>query len=159
VLHLDHLADIAAGLAVSQVSSDVKLIRSGSRRYAKLLETGAYDAWLIEWDSAADLHLHDHGGSGAAFHLIHGELVEVYSDLVNRAPLRRVTVDAGNSRRVPVSRVHRVWNPWPAPALSIHVYSPPISSMTFYSDDKRAFLVPLWSEPVLPGAPEPVSAA
>jgi hypothetical protein len=41
--------------------------------------------------------------------------------------------------------------------VSVHVYSPPLSSMTFYDDRRDAFLVPLRTDAV-EGAPEPGGA-
>lgn len=64
------LADIAIGLGRSVTLGEAKLLGSGTRRYARLLVTPAYDAWLIEWDPDANLDLHDHGGSSGAFHVV-----------------------------------------------------------------------------------------
>ena len=44
--------------------------------------------------------------------------------------------DAGDTLDVPADRIHEVWNPGPAVAISIHVYSPPLTSMEFF--DVRA---------------------
>src|SRR4030088_2879847 len=93
-------ADIAAGLAFSLIPTSLSpksLIpdgphgfdrvehQAGLRRFARLLHTPAYEAWLIEWEAAADLELHDHGGSQGAFHVVDGALVEAHSDLVEPA--------------------------------------------------------------------------
>jgi hypothetical protein len=182
-LGLGMLADIAAGLASSfkteagaeagaearaePFTSFVPAARDAFeeiewqggelRRFARLLRTPAYEAWLIAWDAAADLELHDHGGSQGAFHVVEGVLVEAYTDLADPLPLRTLPVGTGEERQVPVTRVHRVWNPWPGRAVSVHVYSPPLSSMTFYDDRPEAFLVPLRTD-TIEGAPEPGGA-
>lgn len=51
----------------------------------------------------------------------------------------------GGQPAVRVSRqsVHEVWNPGPAPALSVHVYSPPLRTMTFYDHRVESFLAPV----------------
>ena len=174
-LGLGMLADIAAGLA-SSFQADVRLEPFVSsmpeardafaeiewqgrdlRRFARLLHTPAYEAWLIAWETAADLELHDHGGSQGAFHVVEGALVEAHTDLADPAPLRTLPIGTGEDRQVPATRVHRVWNPGPSRAVSVHVYSPPLSSMTFYDDRPDAFLVPLRTDAV-EGAPEPGGA-
>jgi hypothetical protein len=152
------LADIAIGLGLTVTRGEAELLGSGTRRYARLLNTPAYDAWLIEWDPDADLDLHDHGGSSGAFHVIDGVLVEVYTDLARPEPLRTLVLGAGDARQVTPGRVHRVWNPGPARALSVHVYSPPLSSMTFYADHPDCYLAALRSETVDVGAPASRSA-
>jgi hypothetical protein len=174
-LGLGMLADIAAGLASSfradvraepftsfppearNAFAEIEWQASDLRRLARLLQTPAYEAWLIAWETAADLELHDHGGSQGAFHVVEGALVEAHSDLADPKPLRTLPIGTGEDRQVPATRVHRVWNPGPSPALSVHVYSPPLSSMTFYDDRPNAFLVPLRTDAV-EGAPEPGGA-
>jgi hypothetical protein len=175
-LGLGMLDDIAAGLAASlrtEVRTDVRAEPSVSflpetrdafeeiewhagdlRRFTRLLHTPAYEAWLIAWQAAADLELHDHGGSQGAFHVVEGALVEAYTDLTEPAPLRILPIGTGEGRQVPATRVHRVGSPGPGRAVSVHVYSPPLSSMTFYDDRPDAFLVPLRTDAVV-GPPEP----
>ena len=80
--------------------------------------------------------------------------MEAHTDLADPAPLRTLPIGAGEGRQVSATRVHRVWNPGPGRAVSVHVYSPPLGSMTFYNDRPDAFLVPLRTEAV-EGAPEP----
>lgn len=171
-LGLGMLDDIAAGLAASlrtevRAEPSVSNLAEGRdafeeiewhagdlRRFARLLHTPAYEAWLIAWEAAADLELHDHGGSQGAFHVVEGALVEAQTDLTEPAPLRTLPIGTSEGRQVPATRVHRVWNPGPGRAVSVHVYSPPLSSMTFYDDRPDAFLVPLRTDAVV-GAPEP----
>jgi hypothetical protein len=174
-LGLGMLADIAAGLAASfrpdgraeplppfppearDAFAEIEWQASDLRRFARLLHTPAYEAWLIAWETAADLELHDHGGSQGAFHVVEGALVEAHSDLADPIPLRTLPIGTGEGRQVPATRVHRVWNPGPSRAVSVHVYSPPLSSMTFYDDRRDAFIVPLRTDAV-EGTPEPGGA-
>ena len=163
------LAGIAAGLASDfradfraeptvadgrDAFEEIEREDSGLRCFARLLQTPAYEAWLIAWEGAADLELHDHGGSQGAFHVVEGALVEAHTDLADPAPLRTLPIGAGEGRQVTATRVHRVWNPGPIRAVSVHVYSPPLSSMMFYDDRPDAFLLPLRTDAV-EGAPEP----
>jgi len=174
-LGLGMLADIAAGLASSfradvraepflsfmpearDVFEEIEWEGGDLRRFARLLHTPAYEAWLIAWEAAADLELHDHGGSRGAFHVVEGTLVEAHTDLADPAPLRTLPIGTGEGRQLPATRVHQVWNPGPGRAVSVHVYSPPLNSMTFYDDRPAAFLVPLRTDAV-EGAPEPGGA-
>jgi hypothetical protein len=161
-LDLAILSDIAAGLACScSMTRDGQdefegIERKGRdlRRFARLLHTAGYEVWLIAWEAAADLELHDHGGSQGAFQVVDGALVEAHSDLVEPAPLQTLLIGAGEGREVTPTRVHRVWNPGPERAVSVHVYSPPLSSMTFYDDQPGNFLTPLRTD-FVDGAPEP----
>jgi predicted metal-dependent enzyme (double-stranded beta helix superfamily) len=137
---------MADGLA-SVVSAEALPLAPGqSRRYDKLLATEDYDVWLIAWAASGALELHDHGGSIGVVRVVAGELVETYTDLVDRHPLRSATISAGQSVTLPATRVHEIWNPGPAPAVSLHVYSPPLASMTFYDDRPGCFLVPRRAE-------------
>jgi hypothetical protein len=144
----DVLDALAAGLAEG-VDPDHFAVEAGSgqaRRHRQLVRTSTYDAWLIAWGPSSVLDLHDHGGSTGAFRVILGELIETYSDKVDRHPLRAVNVPAGGRRAVPAARVHEVWNPGAGQALSVHVYSPPLTAMTFFDHHPERFLSPLRTE-------------
>jgi predicted metal-dependent enzyme (double-stranded beta helix superfamily) len=131
-LAADVLATIADGLGRS-VSADHLVAGLGSgRRHERLLETDAYEAWLIAWGPSTYLDLHDHGGSAGALRVVSGQLVETATDLDTPGRLRSRRLDAGDIIAVPANRVHEVWNPQPSPAVSVHVYSPPLGQMTFY---------------------------
>jgi len=76
--------------------------------------------------------------------VVEGELVERYTDGRRPHPLRTHRIRARQSLAIAPTRVHGVWNPGPTTALSVHVYAPPLSTMTFY--DPR-LLTPLHTEP------------
>jgi hypothetical protein len=76
--------------------------------------------------------------------VVEGELLERYTDSRRSHPLRTQHLRARRPLAIRPTRVHGVWNPGPANALSVHVYSPPLSTMTFY-DPRR--LTPLRTEP------------
>jgi hypothetical protein len=147
-----HLTAIAAGLASAVSGEELTLAPGEPRRFVRLLATPSYEAWLIAWAPAGTLELHDHGGSVGALHVVGGALTETYTDLTGRGPLRAQTLRAGDDLAVTAERVHEVWNPGPGPALSVHVYSPPITAMTFYDPDPARFLEPLRTVPPEPGA-------
>jgi hypothetical protein len=137
---------MAEGLASVVTAESVPLVPNVARIYAKLLATADYEVWLIAWAAAGALELHDHGGSEGAVCVAAGRLIETYTDLVDRHPLRTVTMDVGRPMALPATRVHEVWNPGPAPALSVHVYSPPLTAMTFFDHRPEHFLAPLRTE-------------
>lgn len=137
LLPLGVLGDIAAGLAASVTGDEVQVEPGQLRGFVRLLESQAhesqsYEAWLIAWAPSGALELHDHGGSAGAVHVVRGELVELYTDALDRQPLRSRSVRAGQDLALPATRIHEVWNPGPRIALSVHVYSPRITTMTFF---------------------------
>ncbi len=68
--------------------------------------------------------------------VVQGELRERYTDCdthwARPLPLRTQRVRAQEAVAIGATRVHGVWNPGPATTLSVHVYSPPLTAMTFY---------------------------
>jgi hypothetical protein len=143
VLGAGALADIAEGLAATARYEAVPLGPGLTRRYLRLLETPSYDAWLIAWGSTGMLQLHDHGGSRGVVRVADGELVETYTDAGRREPLRSRVIGPATTVAVPSTSIHEVWNARPALALSVHVYSPPLTTMTFYDHRPDHFLEPV----------------
>ena len=95
-----------------------------------MLSTEQYDAWLIHWPTGTGLDAHDHGGSIGAFAVVSGVLDEdVHVDGVDHT--RRLR--AGESVTFAGDHVHAVINRGETGATSVHVYSPPLRSMSFYS--------------------------
>jgi len=107
-------------------------IPSSGRAWVRLIDTPDADAWLIAWDPATHVGVHDHGGSRGAFHVLQGTLVESFRTDRDEPTeqVRRLT--RGTTAKIPHDRVHDVANTGARPALSLHVYSPRLRSMTFY---------------------------
>jgi mannose-6-phosphate isomerase-like protein (cupin superfamily) len=145
VLDTEALESIAAGLARTTPKSDIDWTQGTRRRYTRILDTTLYDAWLIEWSPASSLELHDHGGSRGVVAVTAGTLVETYTDLARRHSLRTRLVKSGESFTIPVERVHELSNPGPADAVSVHLYSPPLTEMTFYDHRPASYLNPLYT--------------
>jgi Cysteine dioxygenase type I len=139
-LSLDALTVIAAGLAQTVPEADHSWIRGARRSYTQLLQTDLYDAWMISWLPSGNLELHDHGGSLGAVAVASGKLVEAYTDLRWRHPVRHRVINHPETITIPRTRVHEVSNPGPERAVSVHVYSPPLSSMTFFDPRPANFL-------------------
>jgi mannose-6-phosphate isomerase-like protein (cupin superfamily) len=120
------LAEVAGGLAAApdEWLRRVRLDPEG-RWYERLHRDNDQEIWLISWLPGQATGLHDHGGSSGAFAVALGDLEE--RDLT---ATRRLTV--GQSRAFGPDHVHDVRNTSNAPAVSVHVYSPPLTVMNRY---------------------------
>ena len=87
------------------------------------------------WGGRPGQHVeaHDHGDSAGVLAVVEGDLVEVLPAGPHRV-LR--TWQTGAVVDLPVGVVHDVVGLGPGPSTSIHVYSPPLGTMTYY--DERA---------------------
>ena len=128
VLPVDELADIAAAVAAGDCWASHARVDVARRHHVRLLGTDVYEAWLLGWAPGQHVGMHDHGDAAGAFFVLSGALREVLP------ARRRSTVDlgAGSTGVVARGQLHDVANVSEGPALSIHVYSPPLSTMTFY---------------------------
>jgi mannose-6-phosphate isomerase-like protein (cupin superfamily) len=142
-LPFDALEAIVAGLAETAPEGDHSWTEGTGRRYVRLLDTPRYDAWLIVWSPSSGLDLHDHGGSRGALIVATGRLIETYTDLERRHPAGSRVVNKGDAITIPATRVHSVSNPGPGEAVSVHVYSPPLTAMTFFDLSPSRFLTPV----------------
>ncbi|MBV8930615.1 MAG: cysteine dioxygenase family protein [Mycobacteriaceae bacterium] len=113
-------------------------IPADQRWFTRLHSDGELDVWLISWVPGQATELHDHGGSLGALTLISGALREFRWD---GEGLRHRRLDAGDQAGFPLGWVHDVtWAPGddvPAPALSVHAYSPPLTAMSYYEVTER----------------------
>ncbi|GLZ10251.1 cysteine dioxygenase [Actinomadura sp. NBRC 104425] len=122
----NRLAEMASALAADP--SDwlwrVRLNPDG-RWYERLHQDEDHEVWLISWLPGQSTGLHDHGGSRGAFAVALGELEE--DDLGGTRQ-----VGTGQTRAFGPDYIHDVRNTSTAPAVSVHVYSPPLSVMNRY---------------------------
>lgn len=116
------------------------------RWFRQLHRDDVHDVWLLGWDQAQGIELHDHGGSSGAFCVVTGRLLEASTDRITRRVVEREQVGPGDVRAFDADYVHDLVNPGPGAAVSIHVYSQPLRSMTFYDDRPATFLRPLRTE-------------
>ncbi|MBV8692086.1 MAG: cysteine dioxygenase [Actinobacteria bacterium] len=106
-----------------------------ARWYERFALERDFEAWLIGWPQDHGIDLHDHGGSAGGFALVEGSLIESYLDRGRPRRPRRVRQrrwNAGESVAFGADHVHDLVNVRSTPALSVHVYSPPLGEMTFY---------------------------
>jgi hypothetical protein len=105
-----------------------------ARWHQRVYRDPRVDIWLISWLPTQGTELHDHGGSSGAFTVLTGTLTELvpsgYAD--GRLRVRETKRAAGQSARFGRRYIHDVRNAGAEPAISVHAYSPPLQSMTYY---------------------------
>jgi len=109
---------------------------SGERWHALLWAHDELEAWLLGWPAGEATELHDHGGSAGAFIVVEGILLETYLDprgwTSAGGVLRGRRLRPGALVGFGADHIHDMVNAVRRQALSIHVYSPRLRSMTFY---------------------------
>ncbi len=94
----------------------------------------SFEAWVIAWPRGGVIELHDHGDSTGAAAIVSGILEE--TSVVGRVGdwVRTTTrvVEEGASIGFGTPHVHGIVNPGPLTAVSVHVYSPRLTSMNRY---------------------------
>ena len=142
-LTLRQLETIAEGIAASPLWHGLADPTPDARSAVRIVRTDAYEAWVLGWLPGHAVELHDHGGSDAAFTVVEGTLVEIRGR--EDGSLSRTELALGASRVVPSGQRHDVLNVHAAPATSIHVYAPHLTSMTFYDpiDGRRVRVEPV----------------
>ncbi len=108
------------------------------RQYELLELTDELEIWAIHWPQGRGLELHDHGGSVGALWVVSGTLEEHYIETTHTVARR--TLAAGGGAAFGPTYIHDVENVQAAPATSVHAYSPPMPSMTFYRHDARGLI-------------------
>ncbi|MCD2191929.1 cysteine dioxygenase family protein [Actinomycetospora endophytica] len=131
-------------------------------RWSQRLHADAYlDVWLIGWAPTQAAELHDHGGSLGALTVVRGELTE-WRWSRRRVERTDDTTDGGSASPVlaapgppgnvgpglrhrllrtdrgaafALGHVHDVSNRGLDSAVSVHAYSPPLSTMSYYEVD------------------------
>jgi hypothetical protein len=148
-LPLTFLVDIAEGLAsVDDLWRPFLHDDLTERPATRLIATERWEAWLLEWDAGHSVELHDHGPSAGAFTVVTGRLIEVRADTGGLVSRREAS--GGHTRSFTAGTRHDVLNLSAGPAASIHIYSPPLTSMTFFD--------PISFEPLRTEAVEPTRA-
>jgi hypothetical protein len=104
------------------------------RTWRLVARTPDFDAWLIAWPRGGKVELHDHGSATGAVSVIAGALVEAvpWREDSGRLSLVRHELRAGATLGFGAGHVHDVTNQSEEVALSLHVYSPALTSMTFF---------------------------
>ena len=101
-----------------------------------MITTLEYDVWMIRWPPATSVTPHDHGGSAGAFAVASGALRELRWPGTSR---QTTLVTAGEAVTIEGGIVHDV-TAVGSGALSVHAYSPPLTSMGFYDETGQRLL-------------------
>jgi hypothetical protein len=139
------LADLT-GTVVTELATSLRaVLRFDEERrwWARLALTDGVELWLLSWLPGQQTKPHDHGGACGAFTVLQAEVSEEYR--YPGGPVRRRSHAAGAGIGFGAGRAHRVANAGPAPAASVHAYSPPLVPTREYTslDDVPARIPPL----------------
>jgi predicted metal-dependent enzyme (double-stranded beta helix superfamily) len=136
-------AEIEAAHLLESLAADVTLLVTracalprppGGRAWARVADSGAADAWLIAWSPGSSTGRHDHGESCGLVRVLRGTLIERTWTAAGAGPhVRRI--GGGATLPVPAQHSHDVANPGHRVAISLHVYAPRLSQMTFYAEE------------------------
>jgi predicted metal-dependent enzyme (double-stranded beta helix superfamily) len=108
------------------------------RVYEELFSDEHLTAWLICWMEDHDTGFHDHDISCGAVAVVSGCVREERLTL-DGSPTNKV-VRAGESFNFSAADIHRVRHAGDNPAVTLHVYSPPLLSMGAYVVDENGRL-------------------
>ena len=135
------LLAIAQGFAVS-APSITELHDLTERSWILLAVTDLFEAWAIGWPPGGAIELHDHGPSSGAVVVASGALTEttVRSTDHGIALIQTHLLEAGDHRTFGPRYVHDLTNDHDEQAISVHVYGPRLTHMTYYELDRRGRL-------------------
>jgi predicted metal-dependent enzyme (double-stranded beta helix superfamily) len=126
------LGDLARALAESPERwADLVRHRPEQRCYERLWRDDRVDVWLICWMDDHDTGFHDHDVSAGAVAVVQGALLE--ERIALGGPPRARMIRGGETIAFDAAHVHRMRHAGGEPAVSIHVYSPPLARMGVYS--------------------------
>jgi hypothetical protein len=111
---------------------------SQTRAYALLHEDERVEVWLLSWLPHHSTGFHDHGESNVGFCVARGTLVEQHLRFAQ--PPRVEALAVGESRSAGSDYIHCLEWEAGAPALSVHVYSPPLAVVGQYRVDGEGVL-------------------
>jgi predicted metal-dependent enzyme (double-stranded beta helix superfamily) len=112
---------------------------STQRLYEELFSDDHLTAWLICWMEGHDTGFHDHDGSAGAVTVVSGAVRE--ERLVIDGPPRKRVCTVGDLFHFSPADIHRVRHAGSDPAVTLHVYSPPLERMGAYLVDDDGVLV------------------
>ena len=111
---------------------------SSQRLYEELLSDEHVTAWLICWMDDQDTGFHDHDVSSGAVAVVSGAVRE--QRLRIDGPPRDRAFSAGQTFHFSPADIHRVRHAGTDPAVTLHVYSPPLARMGAYVVDEEGML-------------------
>jgi hypothetical protein len=155
-----NLLAIAEGFAVS--AAEIPELRDvPERQWVLLAATDLFEAWAIGWPPGGKIELHDHGHSSGAVVVARGSLIETRIRPTDHsvATVESHHLDTGDSRTFGSYYVHDIVNAGPHHAVSVHVYGPKLTSMSYYRLSPTGRLQAVRTEHVDPVGPFDVTRA
>jgi len=145
-LSLHDLATIARGLAeTAHLWPGVTDPRE--RTWHTIARTDRFEAFVIAWPSGSSIDTHDHGDAAGAIAVASGELIETtVSDVGGTATIQTTKLTAGVQLAFRAGHVHGLTNRGSSPALTVHVYSPVLRTMTFFEEGGDGEHLPVRTE-------------
>jgi hypothetical protein len=110
-----------------------------SRWWLLLFRNPAYEVKLLTWEHDQSSDWHDHGGSSGVFAVTAGVLIERHR-AADHVAIETRKFGAGQYGAFGPDHVHDVVFETGHPAVSIHVYSPPLTGLTFYDRTDFGFV-------------------
>lgn len=124
---------------------DLVRFDASKRWYVRLEHSDNHEVWLLTWLAGQQTGFHDHGESAGAFFVASGCLTERGAQAVRpQASGRRLR--PGTVRSFGPRYVHDVRNDSTEPAISLHAYSPPLTSMRRFEVTEGGLLRPTTQE-------------
>jgi hypothetical protein len=153
------LLSIAEGFAVSAPSIP-ELQDVTERSWVLLAVTDLFEAWAIGWPPGGGIELHDHGLSSGAVVVARGILTEtsVRSTDCGVALITTHHVETGEHRRFRPRYIHDLLNEQDEPAVSVHVYGPKLTTMSYYQLEPDGGVRVVRTEDVPPVGPFDVTS-
>jgi quercetin dioxygenase-like cupin family protein len=153
------LLPIAEGFAMSAPAIP-ELRGIHERSWVLLAVTDLFEAWAIGWPPGGRIELHDHGLSKGAVVVVAGTLTETTVRSTHRgvALIGTHRVAAGDHRCFGPHYVHDLINDGDEPAISVHVYGPRLSTMSYYELTPSGRLDQVRTEEVPPVGPFDVTS-
>jgi quercetin dioxygenase-like cupin family protein len=122
---------LLARTAAARVDVDRLVRRDRSHRFClRLWRDERSEGWLLGWLDDQETGFHDHDRSAGGVHVIEGSLAEDRLTFGTEDGTR--IFSAGESFSFDTQHIHRMRHHGAEPALSLHVYSPPLASMGSY---------------------------
>jgi predicted metal-dependent enzyme (double-stranded beta helix superfamily) len=113
---------------VEDVKTEIKKINR-----TKLHETKDYEIILISWAPGAKSHIHNHPVNGCIYKILDGILIEETYDPKTIELTNLITLLPNDIGYIDNTICyHKIYNPEPFQAYSLHIYSPPNFNMSIY---------------------------
>lgn len=109
------------------------------RWWLLLYQSEAFEVKLLTWERHQSSNWHDHGGSSGAFVVARGTLVERHG-APDHVSIEAARFSTGDYASFAPGYVHDILFESGKPAVSIHVYSPPLSGLTIYDSSPYGFI-------------------